>query len=194
MTDQFFIFIISHVLQRRDIMESTQWTKTLLVVYKYLDNVAGAIDKIILKTALNSFYFSRNTYQQNNVYNISNRLINLSERKVTLINAKLLVEEILKNIPIKDARLLIQRYFERMKFKDIAKQNDMNIRTVFRKLATAENSFRIGLISKGYFDENLCEMFANETWILNYYKQISGNNFEEIIDIPENLLNRAVAF
>ena len=175
-------------------MESTQWTKTLLVAYKHLDNVAGAIDKIILKTALNSFYFSRNTYQQNNVYAISNKLISLSERKITLINTKLLVEEVLKNIPIKDARLLIQRYIEKMKFKDMAKQNEMNIRTVFRRLTSAESAFQTGLMARGYFDEKLCEMLANETWILNYYRQISGKNFEDIIDIPQNLLNHAVAF
>ena len=76
-------------------MKENCWSKTLLGVYNYLETIAGAIDKITMKTALNSFQFSKNNYEKNNVYNISNKLIDLSERKITLINLKILVVECL---------------------------------------------------------------------------------------------------
>ena len=40
-------------------MKENIWSKTLLGVYRHLEAVADAIDKITLKTALNSYHFSK---------------------------------------------------------------------------------------------------------------------------------------
>ena len=106
-------------------MKENIWAKTILGAYRHLEAVADAIDKIILKTALNSYHFSLNS---NDVYQTSNKLIELGERKVTLINLKVLVEETLSKLEQKDADILICRYIENMKFKDISKLLNMPIR------------------------------------------------------------------
>lgn len=192
MTIIFFIFYNLFCFAKEKIMNETYWTKTLLGVYNYLDNIAGAIDKITLKTALNSFEYSKANMYKNNVYNISNKLIDLAERKITLINLKLLVDDVLKNIPIKDAVFLINRYFDRLKCKDLAEKYNISMRTVFRKLTSAELSFEHRLKVKGYNDLTLNDMLKNESWILNYYNQIK-NKKEEDFNISTSSLERVVS-
>ncbi len=158
-------------------MKENIWSKTILGVYRHLEAVADAIDKIILKTALNSYHFSLNT---NDVYQTSNKLIELGERKVTLINLKLLVEDVLFKMEQKDADILICRYVENMKFKDIAFEKKIGMRTVFRRLEKAENMFNKKLLSLGYTSLKLKNMLKDETWILNHYENIASSKNEEL--------------
>ena len=44
------------------------WTKTLLSVYRYLERICGAIDKIILQRALNCSNVTGQNYFYNNVF------------------------------------------------------------------------------------------------------------------------------
>lgn len=157
-------------------MKENCWSKTLLGVYNYLETIAGAMDKIILKSALNSFNFSKLNYEKNNVLNISNRLIDLSERKITLINLKLVIEEGLKNIPQKDALLLVAKYINRMKIQEISEKYSISTRSIFRKLTDAEAKFLYALSTKGFTSHKLKEMLKNEHWIMNYYNELTMKN------------------
>ena len=116
-------------------MKENIWAKTLLGVYRHLETVSDAIDRIVLKTALNSYHFS---LEGNDVLSTSNKLIELGERKVTLINLKLLVEDILTKIGQNEADILICRYIEGMKFKDIA-------RIMGCSVSTTKSRFRLGV-------------------------------------------------
>ncbi len=158
-------------------MKENIWAKTILGAYRHLEAVADAIDKIILKTALNSYHFSLNT---NDVYQTSNKLIELGERKVTLINLKVLVEETLSKLEQKDADILICRYIENMKFKDIALEKNIGLRTVFRRLDRAEDMFSKKLLNLGYSSLKLKNMLRYETWILNYYEDIASSKNEDL--------------
>lgn len=131
------------------------WTKTILSVYRYLSRVCGAIDKIIEKTALGSANFGVQTYYFNNVMSISQRIIDLSQRKVTLINLKILVDDCLKGIGQDDAKILIARYFDGEKRKQLAEKFNISMRTVFRRVECAEVSFSKVLRLKGFDDEKM---------------------------------------
>ena len=174
-------------------MKENCWSKTLLGVYNYLETIAGAIDKITMKTALNSFKFSKNNYEKNNVYNISNKLIDLSERKITLINLKILIEECLKNLAKSDALILIARYINKQKIGDIALKHSLSNRTIFRKLNTAEGKFMNALIRLGYNTLRLKNMLKNEHWILNYYESLASKNGKEDFVLENVSLEKVVA-
>lgn len=189
---QIFYFYNFGCFAKEKIMNETYWTKTLLVTYNYLETIAGAIDKITLKTALNSFDYSKINLVKNNVYSISNKLIDLADRKITLINLKILIEDVLKNIPIKDAVFLINRYFDRMKCKDLADKHGICVRSVFRRLTIAERNFDKKLKAKGFNDKKLNDMLKNERWILNFYESIK-NNKEEDLNISSSMLERVAA-
>ena len=100
--------------------EEMVWSKTILTVYRYLERVSNAIDKIVRRSGLSSGNIYGQNYLRNNVLSISQKMIDLSERKVTLINLKVLTDEIFTKMKKEDACLLIERYIDGKKVKDIA--------------------------------------------------------------------------
>lgn len=167
------------------------WTKTLLTVYRYLERISGAIDKIIMQSALNSSNIVGQNYFYNNVYSISQKLIDLSERKVTLINLKVLIEETLADIDEKSAKILIEKYFDGIKSKEIAERNSISMRTVFRKITNAENGFCCRLRLKGYNGTKLENMLKYEGWINNVFLRLSEKDDE--FELSNSYLAKAVS-
>ena len=86
----------------------------------------------------------------------------------------------LSKLDSKDADILICRYIENMKFKDIALEKGIGLRTVFRRLDRAEDMFSKKLLNLGYSSLKLKKMLRNETWILNYYDYISSAKGDDL--------------
>lgn len=168
------------------------WARTILSVYRYLERIAGAIDKIIMKKALSSANICGQNYYQNNIYTLSQNLIDLSERKVTLINLKVLIEDTLGVIDKNDANILIEKFFDGVKSKDIAQRHEFSMRTVFRKIDSAVQSFAKALCMKGYGDIALQDMLKDESWILCVYNRLS-TKLEEDFTLSSIFLKKAVS-
>ncbi|MBE7075716.1 MAG: hypothetical protein E7375_01435 [Clostridiales bacterium] len=160
---------------------SSVWTKTILSVYRYLERICGAIDKIVMQKGLNSSNITGQNYYYNNVLSITQKLIDLSERKITLINLKILTEETFADIEESDAQLLIQKYVDGKKFREIAEESDVSIRTIFRRLENAEKSFYCSLKKKGYDSEKLENFLEHEEWIKNAYHSFEISKQEEFL-------------
>ena len=65
-------------------MQKNIWAKTILTSYRFLEKVSDAIDRLVETRALNSFYMGGNNFSQNNVFVVSESLINLTERKLSV--------------------------------------------------------------------------------------------------------------
>lgn len=168
------------------------WTKTILSVYRYLERICGAIDKIVMQSALNSTNILGQNYHYNNVYSITQRLIDLSERKVTLINLKILTENVLKKVGKDNARILIQRYVDGLKSKEIAENFGVSTRTVFRKLEVAEQTFSRKLQIMGYDANRLKDFLKDEKWINNAYMAFSSKG-EQDFYLSNSALSKAAS-
>ncbi len=167
------------------------WAKTILSVYRYLERIAGAIDKIIMKSALGSSNVSVSTYHINNVMTISQRLIDLSQRKITLINLKVLTEDALSEIDKKYANILIERFFDNTKLKEITQKHDISMRSVFRYIDSALSAFSSRLVVKGFDDDKLAKMLEDEQWIKSVHQRLSKENCEDF-SLSNAFLSRAV--
>lgn len=157
------------------------WTRTMLTVYRYLERICGAIDKMVMKRALNCADITGNNYFQNNVYSVTQRLIDLSDRKVTLINLKVLIEDTLKGISEKDAKILIAKYVDGRKTKELAELFGVSLRTFFRMLKNAEISFCSRLKVEGWTDLKIGYMLKNESWINNVHNQFCTKCCENVV-------------
>jgi predicted DNA-binding protein (UPF0251 family) len=155
------------------------WTKTILSVYRYLERVCNAIDTICMQSALESGNILGSNFHNNNALAISQKLIDLSERKVSLINLKILTEEILKKLDEKDAKMLILVYCDGTKRREIADKCNISLRTVFRRIESAEQSFAKKLVCKGYNAFTLAKMLKDEAWIKSVYDRYCQKGTEE---------------
>ncbi len=168
------------------------WAKTILSVYRYLERISGAIDKIVLQCGLNCQNVSVQNYILNNTYSVSQKIIDLSERKVTLINLKVLIEDTLTEISKKDAEILILRFFDGQKVKDICALKNLSMRTAFRKIESAVTAFSSRLVMKGYTSSKFENILKNEGWINNVFIRLSAKNVDEF-ELSKVFLAKAVS-
>ena len=140
--------------------------KTVLLVYRYLDRIADAIDRLVERRALNSFYMSGIGCKDNNISNVAQYIIDLSQRKVKLINIKILTEMALDNCPILYSQILIEKYMDNDKACEIAK------RTYFRRLKEALRNFSITLEKLGFSESKLLDYISSEKWMIEVYNRL----------------------
>ena len=173
-------------------MKDNVWAKTVLTVYRYLERVCGAIDKLVESKAMSSFYVCSNNFYNTNVSNIADKLINLIERKKTLINLKVLVCDALKKCDKLSAQILIEKYIDGDKQNKIADRHNISLRNYFRKIVTAENNFTLQLSRLGFPEEKLASFLSGERWILDVYSRFSSVSRENLFEINEKRLNKLV--
>ena len=169
------------------------WTKTVLSVYRYLDRICDAIDKIVLNTGLSSRNINQMNYFCNNVMSISQKIIKLSQRKINLINLKLLANKCFRKINKTDAKLLILCYIDGTKRRELAEKYQISMRTVFRRIESAETAFSKALHMQGYSDEKLEEMLHEENWIKSVYNRYVKGEEKEQIELSSCYITKAAA-
>lgn len=150
-------------------MKNNIWAKTILATYKYLDTFADSIDKLVEKQALNSFYYVSASKIDNSVMAVSNRIIDLMERKKKLINYKVAIGQALETIDSQLAEILVERYMDNDPSEDIAKRHNLAMRTYFRRLLRAEELFMTAMERKGYSEERLYNDLKNEQIVMDVY-------------------------
>lgn len=173
-------------------MKKNLWAKTILYVYKYLENIADAIDRMIDRQALNSFYYSSSNQTDNGVLAVSERIIELGERKKKLINIKVLADRALETCEIENAQILIEKYIDGGKSDEIALRHEMPIRTYFRRLVQAEEEFLFQLATYGYTENKITEYLKGEKWINEVYNRFLCKSAVENDEISEYQLLRAI--
>lgn len=170
-------------------MKNNNWSKTILEVYRYLPRVTYAYDKIIKSKAINSQY--TRTYDSfNNVFDVTNSIIDLSQRKITLINLKIITEKILKTIDKKYAKLLVLRFVDGYKFSELANIFKVSQRTLFRRITKALDSFTHNLVLQGFDSKKLFDELKEENWIMEVYKSYNCQiefNICEYADITQQI-------
>ncbi|MDR2634662.1 MAG: hypothetical protein LBC13_01630 [Clostridiales bacterium] len=108
------------------------WVGALLASYTFLPKLAKSVDKAI-KARVKSGFMSQHLNYGISAEELVVSLIALNERKVLLINTKVIVDEICSKLKTEDLKLLRLRYFEHKQFSDIAVILNCALRTVFRR-------------------------------------------------------------
>lgn len=139
------------------------WTDLLFRNYNNLVNFADAVDKKIEKLTTADVSATYNTME------ISNRIIDLMQKKISLCNAKVLVEKVLKNLDKESARILILKYIDGHTMERMAKLTKQSVRTIYRKFQKARELFATTMLQMGYDDNKLQNLFENQLWIYNDY-------------------------
>ncbi len=155
-------------------------SKTILQVYKYLPRIARTYDKLILSKAINSQFTNSSNIAFFSAEAVTDAIITLSQRKITLINLKLLIEKALKTMKPSLARILILKFIDGKRCVDLAIKLDVCIRTIFRKLNLALESFSLALKRLGYDEAKLNKMLAHEKWIAQVHQHISKSDLSLI--------------
>lgn len=157
-------------------MENELWGKTLLMLYRHLETMAKSIDNLVCRIGINSA-FNHSVY--NSTIKDSNKIIELTERKIKIINLKVIIQKALKKLKDKELKLIALYYVDGVSYKKVQELLNITQRTFFRRKELAIAHFSDELANLGYDAEKLKDYLKNENWIKNTYFQVvnSSANF-----------------
>lgn len=145
------------------------WSKTILSVYKYLEALSKSLDNLILKKSVNSMFYHNG--RGGGTYELANEILLLTERRINLINLKVIIENALERLALNERKLLMLFFVDNVRTDKIAELMGCCDRTFFRKKNEAVNSFSKAIIANGITKEKLNEMFGKEKWLMDLYKK-----------------------
>ncbi len=152
-------------------MDLILWGKTIISIKRYLERVSMAIDSLIYKKALASGYVSIKNLTEQSAYSVSDAIINLTDRKVNLINLNTICSKALSEIDQNSAKILILKYIDCLSSSQISSLLEISDRTYFRKLNLAYENLANWLKRNNFNEEYFQKKYKNEGWIMEvFYK------------------------
>lgn len=149
-------------------MEYKAFSKTLLNIYNSLNAVCERIDEMVEKKALNGAFYASGS-QFRNPMELCNNLIDMSQRKINLINLKLRIESAITKLKQKEAKVLILKFVDRLTFSQIASLTNQCLRNCFRICENGIENFGKILKEEGLTEEKIFKNYADEKWIFQVY-------------------------
>lgn len=167
-------------------IENELWGKTIISVYRFLPAIADAVDNIIKKKTINSLFYS--STQSTSTYELANKVIELTERKIKIINLKVVFEKAINKLKGSEQKLLMLFYVDGVKYQDIMKIFKISVRTFFRRKEIALKNLAKEFIALGYDSDKLKSYLKSEHWIINTYNQFASS-FIGRYNIDSNVIN-----
>ena len=141
--------------------------KTLLYAYRHIERITEAYEKIVKKIALNSIY--SNISGANNTLTITNKMIDLLDKKEKYLNLKVICEEAIFRVNDEDKKILCLLYFDGVNYNVCSKLLNISTRTFFRKKQTAIANFCFQLEKMGYDLNYFIKNYSNDKILAEYY-------------------------
>lgn len=150
------------------------WCKSFLSIYHIIPNIVRSIDKLVYLKSVNSSCF-RLDNKNETVDQIEN-IVSLTQRKVNLINLKLLTDEVLLEMNTKKAKILKLRFIDNIKCKKAIELSGLSRRTYFRTLNNAFTEFESLFFIKILKSEKLYKAFSTETFFEDIFNKVNTFN------------------
>ena len=154
-------------------MNQETWSKSLLATYNALPLVVKCIDSSNMQMALGSFSY------EGNVLDLMNKMLANNARKEALINAKVIVDNVLAMLKPKHKLVLEMRYLKRKSFEQIAEYLNICLRSVFRWHELALKQFSSICIMKGYDDEWMSKYYLNDPVFVKCFRYCADREEQE---------------
>ena len=146
------------------------FAKTILTAYSSLEYMVEQIDILVRKKVAGG-------YSAGDVCVSAQRQIEeilvLMDKKINLINLKLLADEVLSTMDRAFGDVLTDRYIKKIKPEKTIEQLGISRRTFFRKLERAEESFAKGCIMRGFDQKWFEQTYFDQSWIKDLFFRIS---------------------
>ena len=154
------------------------WIKTLLSAHGTIPEVIKTLDKIIELQA-SSVSFAADIYNQDkSTINQVERVINLSERKNFLLNIYIMSKDLLKGLNESDIDFLQKKYMFNWSAEELAREMDISVRTVYRRIDKLIDTIYFKLKSKNWSLRFLESQIRNEFWLKEKFNKQVADYFK----------------
>lgn len=146
------------------------WVKTLVCLHDTFINIMKLIDKIVVAKASSATHGSAifGDYQ-NGTYNQVQELLDLQERKLSLINLYTFTEKMVDSLPKKYREFVNLKFYKHKKMQYVSEELEIDERTAFRWSHHCINEL-VKYCEKNNFSDIFfrCQT-SSEPWIKEHY-------------------------
>lgn len=147
------------------------WVKTLISVHDYIPNIINLIDKVVAAKASSpidgSAIFGDH---KRGTYNQIEQVLNLQDRKVSLLNIYAMVENMVESLPKKYIDFVKLKFYKHKKTQYIAEELDIDERTAFRWSHIVLNKLVLYCEKNNWSEMFFAIQTQQEPWIKDRYQ------------------------
>ena len=166
------------------------WTKTLLISYKYLSTIVSTIDDMVHKISINSYIYNRKN--NSDTMGQINKIIDLNDRKCNLTNLKVILQDALSKLNEKELQIATLLYIDGLNFDETASAMGISRRTVFRKKNIVIEKIT-KLLESQYSIDYFLDNYVEEQWLMElYYYNVNKSKMlssQECCDLRDEIDN-----
>lgn len=156
-------------LQKEEEKLFKRWAKTLFLTYNALPNIIEIVDNLVESRALAQNYSSGLNYCAESTYEQVLKVVNLVERKKSLISVFNLTTDLINALDREDQKLVQLRYIKRMSIPKIASAFGYQERSVFRLYDRMFSHANKAFKKLRLFPERILERVKGEPWLLQWF-------------------------
>ena len=166
------------------------WIKTLLYSYKVFPNLINTVDKIINLQASSMSFTSSIYNNSNSTKSQIERIIDLSERKKSLINIHLMIDKIFKDLSYNNRELAEKKFIDKLTNEEIAQEYDISTRTVYRKLNKIIDEIYTYFLKMNWNLKFIELQVQEEEWLIEKFKQ-NKKDFYNTVNKTNSIYNKS---
>ncbi len=152
------------------------WGNTALVAYSLLPKIVNELN-FGVKTRINSTFQSRHLKLGIGTEQLIGEILDLTEEKRKIVNLRFVVQQALDAISDTDRRLLEDRIVNKKTYQNIADELKISLRTVFRRIACAEEAYAFALRRAGYTEDWFRREYGEDKYISPIYNRIMNDKY-----------------
>ena len=153
-------------------MELKIWAKSFFSIYRCLNSLIKSLDGYIDIRASTCFYSTLSRLTLCGTEKVFNDITTLINKKITLLNVKMLTEKLLSSLPENSARFLVLKYIDGYTFEKTAQSLEISTRTAMRWNISVLNKCADLLRGWGYSHKKMLDFVDNEKWIVEFYNNL----------------------
>lgn len=151
------------------------WIKTLISSYRIFPKIISTIDKIVEIQATNISFSSNIFNSSNKLENQFEKVIDLSERKKSLVNIYVMLTKMINDLSYDQKCLFEYKFIDEMTNDEIAEEMGICERTVYRKFQKLINNIYSYFVLNHWTLEFIEFQIGSEDWLIDKF----NHNFKE---------------
>lgn len=164
------------------------WIKTLLSSYKTIPEILNTVDKIIELQATSVTFASDIFNKSKSALCQVEKVIDLTERKNSLLNIYIMINEMIKKLSERDREIIEKKYMFNWSAEELAREYSVSPRTIYRKLDKliqeiyeycTKHNWTLKLIELQVKDEG----WLKEKYIKNISDYFKNSNYGQVKEL-----------
>ena len=156
------------------------WIKTLVSSMKIFPEIIKTIDKIIEVQASTITFMSDIYSSKGSTLDQAEEIIDLSERKKSILNIYMMMQTVLKNTDRDRQEFLIKKFYSKYTNDELAAEYGISVRSIYRKTEKIIDELCKKCLEKNWSLKFIESQVKDEEWLKNKFRKIKNEYLKSI--------------